>query len=74
LNLLLGTPAAPFVSVPEQLVERVPRFFGPLVCASAPAPVAQREVEVLAEVGPFFSVTGSARRIGTPRCGRGKRN
>tara|TARA_B100001105_G_scaffold213193_1_gene178149 strand:- start:801 stop:1097 length:297 start_codon:yes stop_codon:yes gene_type:complete len=62
LNLLAGTLAAPPVSVPEQLVERAPGFLRPLVCATAPAPVAQCEVEVLAEVGPVFF----RHRLGAP--------
>ena len=52
--MLRGTLTAPPVLVPEQLVERTLGFLDPLVCATAPVPVTQREVEVLAEVGPVF--------------------
>jgi len=62
LNLLTGTLTAPPVSFPEQLVERTLGFLDPLVCATASAPVTQREVEVLTEVGPVFF----RHRLGTP--------
>ena len=55
-------PADLSSSLPEQLVERVPGFLGPFIPTTAPAPVAQREVEVLAEVGPVFF----RHRLGAP--------